>query len=146
MSAEAAAVCAEAERVLTDLGLGPRVAALPKGLHTLVEESGLSEGERQLLSLARALVAGGRAKLRILLCDEPTSNVDFGSDAKVMDALLALNGVSVVLSAHRLQHLRRFERVCVMDKGTVEECGPPEELLADEGSWLSALANAHAGE
>jgi len=124
-------------QVLTAIGLSERLAALPLGLHTPVEAAGLSEGERQLLSLCRALVAHGGAKtMRVLLCDEPTSNIDLGSDDKVMDALMGLRNVTVLVSAHRLQHLRRFDRAVVMDRGVVAEAGAPDAysvpgLLAD---------------
>jgi ABC-type multidrug transport system fused ATPase/permease subunit len=104
-----------------------------------VQHADLSEGERQLLCLTRALVArGGRRALRVLLCDEPTSNVDFASDARAHEALLALD-CTVLVNAHRLQHISRFEHVCVMDRGQLVEQGAPEALLAQPGSRLAAM-------
>ena len=88
---------------------------------------------------------GGRERLRVLLCDEPTSNVDRGSDERVMSRLLALRGVTIVVSAHRLQHLRRFERVVLMARGDIAEAGPPEQLLADPTSRLAAMWRASTG-
>ena len=128
----------EASRVLRGLGLGARLDALPRGLYTSVSACELSEGERQLISLARALVSGGRAALRVLLCDEPTSSVDLESDQKVHDMLLALPCTVVVL-AHRLHRIRSFDQVVVLDGGRVAEQGRPDELLANPQSRLAGL-------
>ena len=141
----------EAGRRLDALGVRARLAALPRGLHTAVEEAALSEGERQLLCVCRALCAqGGAGGLRALLADEPTSHVDYGSDGRVMDALLgegqgAQRGASVLVNCHRLQHLRRFDRVVVLERGAVVEEGAAEELLADASSRLSAMWRANQG-
>lgn len=80
----------------------------------------------------------------MLLCDEPTSNVDFASDTRVMDTLLGLD-CAVLLNAHRLQHIRRFDRVVILDGGTLVEDGTPAELLSDARSRLSAMWRASQG-
>jgi ABC-type multidrug transport system fused ATPase/permease subunit len=99
----------------------------------------LSEGERQLLSLARALIAGqGPRGLRTLLCDEPTSALDMESDGRVHEALLGLS-CSVVEVAHRLHAIERFDKVVVMEGGRVAEVGPAAELLQERGGWLASL-------
>jgi ABC-type multidrug transport system fused ATPase/permease subunit len=131
------------------------VRRLPGGLDAPVEASGMnfSSGERQLLSLARALVpdveghgdggaSGGGRNLRqakVLLCDEATANVDLATDMAVHDALLGLEGVTVVMICHRLQHIGNFDRVVVMRAGEVLEEGAPAALMEDPASELSQL-------
>eukprot|EP00960_Hanusia_phi_P019537 576394-Hanusia_phi.AAC.1 len=73
-------------RVLEHVGLKEKVMSLPEGLDEPVRPDELSEGERQLLSLARALLSAGCDRMEtplVLLCDEPTSNVDYANDEKV---------------------------------------------------------------
>mmetsp|Transcript_53327 Transcript_53327/g.157782 ORF Transcript_53327/g.157782 Transcript_53327/m.157782 type:complete len:132 (+) Transcript_53327:4761-5156(+) len=121
------------------VGLRPRVEALPLGLATLVRDADLSDGERQLFSLCRGLVAGGGQRdLRVLLCDEPTSNVDLAADHRVHSALLGLR-CTVLVIAHRLQQTQRFDKIVVMARGRVAEEGAPAALLADRGSMYSQL-------
>eukprot|EP00928_Gymnodinium_smaydae_P037326 TRINITY_DN25931_c0_g1_i1.p1 TRINITY_DN25931_c0_g1~~TRINITY_DN25931_c0_g1_i1.p1 ORF type:complete len:617 (-),score=53.38 TRINITY_DN25931_c0_g1_i1:140-1873(-) len=108
------------------------------GLLCEVEQSGqnFSVGERQLLSLARVLIPLGECcsleqwrPPAILLCDEATASVDLVVDEKVHDVLLNLDS-TVLMICHRLQHIRRFQRVIVMEAGVVKEDQPPAELLA----------------
>ena len=107
-----------------------------------MQQAALSEGERQLLSLCRALVArGGQKQLRVLLCDEPTSHVDYGSDERVVEVLMALP-CTLLVNAHRLQHVKQFDRVVLMEGGAVAEMGPPDALLADPESRLSEMWRA----
>ena len=121
------------------VGMRRRVEALPERLHTRVGDSTFSSGERQLLSLCRAcLSGGGRQTLRLLLCDEPTSNVDLSLDQLVHKALLALPQ-TVLMICHRLQHIGGFDRVLVLDQGQVVEDGEPATLLHDPDSRLSSM-------
>lgn len=115
-------------------GVAERVRALPGGLSARVTRSDFSEGERQLLSLARALV--GRPTL--LLADEPTACVDLTADARVHDVLLGLDA-TVLMICHRLQHVARFDEVLVMHAGTIMEHGSPAALLRTHGSRLGKL-------
>mmetsp|Transcript_12477 Transcript_12477/g.34024 ORF Transcript_12477/g.34024 Transcript_12477/m.34024 type:complete len:439 (-) Transcript_12477:773-2089(-) len=151
----------EAWAALETVGLRTRVSQLRLGLHTPAAEADLSDGERQLFSLARGLLfaptarstsvlgsAPARPPVRALLCDEPTANVDPQSDAAVHTALLGLN-CTVVVVAHRLAQTQLFDRVAVMEAGTVIEEGPPGELLKDSKgrySQLCARANATKGD
>ena len=96
----------------------------------------LSHGERQLLALCRALVASG--SVRVLLCDEPTSSVDQASDGRVHDALFA-QPCTVLVSAHRLHHIRRYDAVAIVDGGRCVETGEPSALLRDPRTRLAGL-------
>ncbi|GBG26436.1 ABC transporter, putative [Hondaea fermentalgiana] len=117
------------------------VEAQEGGLDCIVEDGGrnLSVGQRQLLCTARALLPRNGAKPRILLCDEPTANIDLASDVKIHDVLLGLDA-TVVMICHRLQHVPRFDRVVVMAPGgTLQEQGPPSDLLSRPNSALRDL-------
>ena len=129
---------AEVWRVLGLVGLRRRVEALPAQLHCDLAVADLSEGERQLLSLSRGLLArGGHAALRLLLCDEPTASVDVESDERVHSLLLGLPCTVIVL-AHRLHKLRRFDQAIVIDEGRVAEQGVPDDLLGRTSGGLLA--------
>merc|ERR1711959_393664 len=103
-----------------------------------------SAGERQLLTLARALMPRGvvpRADAatdvwkapRVLLCDEATASVDTVADAKIHEVLLNLDS-TVVMICHRLQYISRFDAVAVLEDGQIMEHGSPVELLADSSA------------
>lgn len=128
-----AAVAEALERV----GLRGVLPAGRGGLDADVAASSLSRGQQQLLALARALLRGGR----ILLLDEPTSNVDGGTDAVMQRVLGEEFGDCTVLTvAHRLDTIVGSDVVAVMDGGRLVEVGAPAELLRKEGGWFAELA------
>lgn len=130
---------AAAWRELERVGMRSRIEALPDRLLTRVGAGAFSEGERQLLSLCRAFLSGGgRETLQLLLCDEPTSNVDLALDRAVHKALLAVPQ-TVIMICHRLQHLGGFDRVITIDGGVVVEDGAPHALLSNPSSRLCAI-------
>jgi len=94
----------------------------------------LSIGERQLICLARALIADPR----ILILDEATSSVDPYTELIIQDALMKLfKGRTSVVIAHRLSTVRRADRIYVMDQGQVVEVGNHQELLAQGGLYAN---------
>ncbi|MCJ1480372.1 hypothetical protein MMC06_000527 [Schaereria dolodes] len=99
-------------------------------LSSPVAESGsnLSQGQRQLLCLARALLKNPR----ILLMDEATASIDYATDAKIQDTLRELRGNTIITIAHRLQTIVDYDKVLVLDKGEVVEYDAPWELLKKE--------------
>ncbi|MEO7572481.1 MAG: ABC transporter ATP-binding protein, partial [Acidimicrobiales bacterium] len=104
------------------VGLGDLLDRLPDGIDTPVHERGvsLSSGERQLLALARAFLAGPR----ILVLDEATSNLDLRSEAKIETALdTLLEGRTAILIAHRLATAMRADRIAVIHEGHIAELG-----------------------
>ena len=94
--------------------------------------SGLSAGERQLISIARALLADPR----ILIFDEATSNIDRPTEIMIERALdRLLRGRTSIIIAHRLATVRRADQILVMEHGRITQAGTFEELLASEGPF-----------
>jgi ATP-binding cassette subfamily B protein len=131
-------------RVVSLAGLEPLLALLPERLDTRLAGSGggaglvLSAGQRQLVALARALVA----EPEVLLLDEATAAVDAKSDAAFRSALARTawaSGCAVLNVAHRISTARDADRVVVMEAGRIVEEGAPGELI-DAGGRFAALA------
>jgi ATP-binding cassette subfamily B protein len=104
------------------------------GLEHVVREggSGLSAGERQLISIARALLADPR----ILILDEATSNIDRPSEILIEQAFdTLLKGRTSVIIAHRLATVRRADEILVIEKGRVTQRGTEAELLSEDGPF-----------
>jgi len=97
----------------------------------------LSAGEKQMLNLARAMLL---PNIRILVCDEPTSNIDMATDRKLQQIIRThFSKCTIITIAHRLDTIVDNDKVIVMNAGSVAEYGPPIELLQREGSQLRAL-------
>jgi ABC-type multidrug transport system fused ATPase/permease subunit len=107
---------------------------LPEGYQTQILEGGvnLSVGQRQLLCIARAVLADPR----LLILDEATANVDTVTEILIQEALdRLLTGRTAVVIAHRLSTIRHADFICVIDNGQIVERGSHEELLAQGGLY-----------
>ena len=117
---------------------------LPQGYDTMLTASGanLSQGQRQLLAIARAFVADPQ----ILILDEATSNVDTRTEKAIQDAMQQVmqNRTSIVI-AHRLSTIRDADIIVVMDKGQIVESGNHEALLAKKGKYYDLYMTQYAG-
>ena len=117
---------------------------LPEGYATELAESGsnLSQGQRQLLSISRAVLADPR----ILILDEATSSVDTRTEMHIQKAMIALmkNRTSLVI-AHRLSTIRDADVIVVLNHGVIVEAGSHEELLALGGEYHKLYSNQFAG-
>ncbi|PSN60350.1 hypothetical protein BS50DRAFT_593794 [Corynespora cassiicola Philippines] len=106
-------------------------------LDSVVEEEGLnfSLGQRQLMALARALVRGSQ----IIVCDEATSSVDFETDQKIQKTILeGFKGKTLLCIAHRLKTIISYDRICVMDAGSIAELDSPLRLY-DQGGIFRGM-------
>ena len=125
---------AEVEDVARSVGISRIARRFDEGLlHTVREGgAGLSAGERQLISIARALLADPR----ILILDEATSNIDRPTEILIEQALdRLLRGRTSIIIAHRLATVRRADEILVMEHGRVTQRGRFAELLASDGPF-----------
>lgn len=106
-------------------------------LSSPISESGsnLSQGQRQLLCLARALLKAPR----VLLMDEATASIDYATDAKIQDTLRELAHSTIITIAHRLQTIVDYDKVLVLDKGQVVEFDAPWELVMREAGVFRGM-------
>lgn len=114
------------------------ISRLPNGYHTEVEERGnvLSQGERQLLSFARALLANPK----ILILDEATASIDTETEVKVQQALKRLlKGRTAIVIAHRLSTIREVDTIVVLDHGTIIEQGNHTSLMDRRGVYYDLV-------
>ena len=90
-----------------------------------------------MLNLARAALL---PNIRILVCDEPTSNIDMATDRRLQQVIQKLfSNCTIVTIAHRLDTVVDCDKIAVMNAGAVAEFGPPLELLQQEGSMLRRM-------
>ena len=113
---------------------------LPQGYDTLLSERGnnLSEGQRQLLAIARAILA----EPSILILDEATSSVDTRTEKHIQEAMLRLMaGRTSFVIAHRLSTIREADQIIVINQGQIVERGTHDQLLAEGGFYQHLYAS-----
>lgn len=142
---------AECEEVLTAVGLWSFVVARG-GLDAGMSAGTLSAGQRQLMSVGRALLrqrirARQQAHGGILLLDEVSSSVDVETE-RIMQEIIRneFNGYTVIAVSHRLDMIMDFDRVIVMDTGEIVEIGNPVELAGAAGTRFGDLVRAARAE
>jgi len=128
-------------RALASAAADDFVRALPNGLETVLGDRGVlvSGGERQRLSLARALLR----RPRILILDEATSSLDSENERRIQDAIERLHEqITIVVITHRLSTIRNADRIHVLDHGRLVESGTWNSLLASPDGRFRALCAA----
>jgi ATP-binding cassette subfamily B protein len=126
----------EVIKATEDIGAKSIFESLEHGFDTQVGERGarLSEGERQLVSFARALLADPK----ILVLDEATSSVDVYVEHMIQRGLKALlKGRTSIVIAHRLSTILNADRILVLDNGKIVESGTHTELMRNRGTYYS---------
>jgi ATP-binding cassette subfamily B protein len=124
----------EVEAAAEQVNLLDFIRTLPDGFDHEIRErgSGLSTGQKQLISFARALAHNPR----YLILDEATSSVDTETEFRVREALSRMvEGRTSIVIAHRLSTIQRADRILVMHKGKLRESGTHQELLAQRGIY-----------
>lgn len=110
------------------------ISRLPEGYQTLITDGGgsLSQGERQLITIARAILADAP----ILILDEATSSVDTRTESRIQEAMLRLTeGRTSFIIAHRLSTIRDADQILLLKNGRVAEMGRHQELMALGGIY-----------
>ena len=110
------------------------ISHLPDGYNTILSGDGgnLSQGQRQLISIARAAVADPP----VMILDEATSSIDTRTELLVQEGIQTLlTGRTSFIVAHRLSTIRRADRIFVIDKGGIQEMGNHDELMQKKGAY-----------
>lgn len=110
------------------------IRRLPEGYQTMVTGDGanLSQGQRQLLAIARAAVADPP----VMILDEATSSIDTRTEALISKGMdMLMEGRTVFVIAHRLSTVRNSNCIVVIEKGQIEEKGDHDELLEKQGRY-----------
>ena len=135
---------AQLEKALEQSCCQDLLRTLPQGLDTPLTAAGanLSQGQRQLLAIARAFVADPD----ILILDEATSNVDTRTEKAIQDAMQrVMRDRTSIIIAHRLSTIRDADQIVVMDQGRIVEQGTHEALLAQKGRYYQLYMTQYAG-
>ncbi len=114
------------------------IMELPDGYNTMVGEGGssLSGGEKQRISIARALLKNAP----IILLDEATSSVDPENEYEILAAIEELSkGHTVISIAHRLSTVKKADQILVIDRGTLVQAGNHSDLICKEGIYSSFI-------
>lgn len=133
------AVEEQVQQVLEQAGLIETIAELPAGLDTVVGEKGilLSGGQKQRIALARALLIDAR----IVLLDDPISQVDTATGGRIINTIRSMTGhKTVFVASHRLAAVRFADRIVILENGRMLETGTHEQLLSSKGYYAKVHA------
>lgn len=123
----------DVDKVCEIVRMSDFIKKCPYGYNTIIEEgaSNLSSGERQRLSIAKALVTNPD----VLILDESTSNLDAETEEFVIERLRGEQDKIKIIIAHRLNTLRHCNKIIAIENGVVVEAGTPQELIKQKGMF-----------
>ena len=114
------------------------IEKLPKKYNTIINNEMLSEGEIQLITIARVMLRNPS----ILILDEATSNIDLITENKIQQSMLELmKGKTTFIIAHRLSTIQNADRILYLENGNIVEQGTHEELLSKKGKYFDLYTN-----
>jgi len=114
------------------------IEKLPKKYNTIINNEMLSEGEIQLITIARVMLRNPS----ILILDEATSNIDLITENKIQQSMLELmKGKTTFIIAHRLSTIQNADRILYLENGNIVEQGTHEELLSKKGEYFDLYTN-----
>ena len=120
--------------VCKKLGIHNYIMALDNGYNTILKNNGkeLSDGQRQLLSYARTIIANPQ----IIIFDEATSKIDLQTEDIVMNSFKEyLKEKTIITIAHRLSTIVDCDKIIILDQGHIIESGPHKELMNKKGAY-----------
>lgn len=126
----------EVEQAAKDANAHDFITKLPNGYDTILDQSGsgISQGQKQLLTIARALIASPS----ILILDEATSNIDTITELKIQEALKRLmEGRTSFVIAHRLNTVKEADTIIMLENGKIIEKGSHDELIKQKGAYYN---------
>ena len=125
------------EKIITSckaIGCHDFISAFPNGYNSLIENLNLSQGQKQLIALARTLISDPK----ILILDEATSNIDTNTEIMVQQGIATLmKDRTCFIVAHRLSTIKNSDRIFVIDNKSIVEDGSHDELLKKDGYYAS---------
>ena len=122
--------------VIEELGLSEWYQSLPKGLDTLLEDTGFSAGEAQLLAFARVFLKDPK----VVILDEPSSRLDPATEQRIDSAVQRLlKGRTSIIIAHRLGTVQQVDEIMILADGEIREHGERNRLVQDPNSVFSQL-------
>lgn len=127
------AIVEDLDKIMKIVRMDEFIKKRENGYNTILEEgaTNLSSGERQRLSIAKALITNPD----VLILDESTSNLDAGTEEFIVEQLKNEKDKIKIIIAHRLNTLRHCNKIVAIDQGTVVECGTPQELIKQKGMF-----------
>lgn len=112
------------------------ISTLPNGYDTVIDEEAdnISQGEKQLLTIARAILKGPK----VLILDEATSSIDTKTEKNIQDAMdYLMEGRTSFIIAHRLSTIKNADKILVLKDGNIIECGNHNELMKENGFYAN---------